>query len=125
MACTPWEAPVHRGKWRPGVRGKVGLIVERPTTQVSSLRAVAKRYRHSWKQQGSGGTASAQDRRPYVQTIVDELIRRFDSRRPRARSFLSDPDMWVQPEVWAEVTSLVTKATAPHEQRGEAGSQRG
>ena len=74
---------------------------------------VAKRYRHPWDQvRADGGrTADQETRELYVRVLAEELVRRFRRRRPRSRSWLTDAEMWVPPDVWAQVTALVEEAS--------------
>ncbi len=72
---------------------------------------VAKRYRHPWDKGEAGPKPNAEDSRLYMQAIADELVRRFDWRRPKTKGMLSDAEMWVQPQVWGEVMSLLTRAS--------------
>ena len=52
--------------------------------------------------------AEAEDRLRYVHAMGTELVRRFGLRS--GRSQLTDAEMWVTPEVWDEVWSLVERA---------------
>lgn len=72
---------------------------------------IAKRYRHPWRAEGRKGPRSSSDFRLSVQAVTQELIRRSEHRRPRTKSFLSDAEMWVPPDVWAEVLALLTEAS--------------
>ena len=72
---------------------------------------VAKRYRHPWEFEGVGPRPSDEDHRLYMQAIAAELVRRFDFRRPKTKQFLSDAEMWVEPEVWDEVLALLLQAS--------------
>jgi DNA-binding transcriptional ArsR family regulator len=86
-----------------------GLVVEAGEERIRG--GVAKRYRHPWKSERAGAAATAQDRRLYMQALAEELVRRFDFRRPRTRSFLSDAEMWVEPAVWQQVLALHEQAS--------------
>jgi DNA-binding transcriptional ArsR family regulator len=85
------------------------LLVEAGEEKIRG--GVAKRYRHPWRSQGTGGKPTSEDKRLYIQAIGDELVRRFDSRRPRTKQFLSDAEMWVEPDTWNEVMALLAKAS--------------
>jgi DNA-binding transcriptional ArsR family regulator len=73
---------------------------------------VARRYRHPWdrtSREGGGPT----DRRTgelYARAMADELVRRFQDRKPRTRSHLTDAELWVTPETWQRVRELVVEA---------------
>lgn len=86
------------------------LLVEAGAEKIRG--GVAKRYRHPWRNEGTGGKATVEDRRLYVRAMADEIVRRFEDRRPRTKTFLSDAEMWVEPEVWDEVLSLLAQASA-------------
>ena len=70
---------------------------------------VARRYRHPWERPGrqSGDRRSAE---LYVRAMADELVRRFQERKPRSRTHLTDAELWVAPETWQRVRALVAEA---------------
>lgn len=74
---------------------------------------IAKRYRHPWdSERPSPAPATDDDHRVYIRAVAEELVRRFDRRRRRTRSVLSDAEMWVSPEVWDQVLDHVQQASA-------------
>lgn len=81
---------------------------------------VAKRYRHPWdrgrdqhgQHQPRRGRVGAAERQAYVRVLAAELVRRSRQTAPRTRSLFTDAEMWVTPEVWAQVMSLVDQASA-------------
>lgn len=72
---------------------------------------VAKKYRHPWERGPSGHSNSAEDRQLYIRAVADEMVRRFAHRRADGRGSLTDAEMWLPPEVWAEVVHLVEQAS--------------
>jgi DNA-binding transcriptional ArsR family regulator len=74
---------------------------------------VAKRYRHPWDRVRDTQQAPAgeEDRELYVRALGEELVRRFRQRRARTRSWLTDAEMWVAPEVWDEVVGHLQEAS--------------
>ena len=74
---------------------------------------LAKRYRHPWDREVPGGPARAEDYLLYVQAAAGELVRRATYRdhevEPRSET---DAELWVDPEVWAEVVDYVERASA-------------
>lgn len=77
---------------------------------------VAKRYRHPWRDTPLDGpdsgdsTASADERRQFLATMLGEVARRYDQRRETDRAVLADAELWVSPEVWDEAGRLLRKA---------------
>jgi DNA-binding transcriptional ArsR family regulator len=87
-----------------------GLVVEAGEEKIRG--GVAKRYRHPWDQADMAGKRpSPEDVAQQVQAMASELVRRFRSREPKGPSWLTDAEMWVAPEVWEEVLSLVHTAS--------------
>jgi DNA-binding transcriptional ArsR family regulator len=80
---------------------------------------IAKRYRHPWEQYRdeahkrprSTGQTSTADRETYVRALAEELVRRSRERTPGSRAWMTDAEMWVAPEVWEQVVSLVEQAS--------------
>lgn len=73
---------------------------------------VAKRYRHPWDAtRPPAGETSPTDQQRYVRAMADELVRRSSLRRPSGSSWLTDAELWVEPQVWDEVNALVIKAS--------------
>ena len=46
----------------------------------------------------------------YVRVLAGELVRRFGLRSRRTRAHLTDAEVWVSPEVWAQAVALVDEA---------------
>jgi DNA-binding transcriptional ArsR family regulator len=77
---------------------------------------VAKRYRHPWDRprtptRSDGRGLGEEERELYVAALAEELVRRYRQRRPGSRSWVTDAEMWVSPEVWQQVGSLVEEAS--------------
>lgn len=70
---------------------------------------VAKRYRHPWDQAEPRTTGAPGDPLHYIRAVSEELVRRFGRRR--SGGLVSDAEMWVAPDVWEEVVSLVRQAS--------------
>lgn len=73
---------------------------------------VAKRYRHPWdaaKQPRTPPTRA--DRRLYIRAVAEELVRRFQRKKPRTKAALTDAEMWVEPEVWVEILDHLATAS--------------
>jgi DNA-binding transcriptional ArsR family regulator len=71
---------------------------------------VAKRYQHPWNQTKMiAADSSPEDYGAYVAAMAQEMTRRYGSRRRPGT--LVDAELWVSPEVWAEVRALVVKAS--------------
>jgi DNA-binding transcriptional ArsR family regulator len=95
------------------VLAEAGEVVEAGVEKIRG--GVAKRYRHPWDRlletpSSAGPDLSDADRVRYVQALGTELVRRFRQRRPGSRSYIADAEMWVSPDVWAQVTALVDEA---------------
>jgi DNA-binding transcriptional ArsR family regulator len=87
-----------------------GLVVEAGEEKIRG--GVAKRYRHPWNQTDMvGPKPTREDAVHYVRVMGDEMVRRYASREEGTRSFLTDAEMWVTPEVWARVEKLVQQAS--------------
>jgi DNA-binding transcriptional ArsR family regulator len=74
----------------------------------------AKRYRHPWeleRVQEPRGRRSPRDAEAYLRAMAEELVRRARSRKRRSRQQLTDAELWVTPEVWAEAVHLVAEAS--------------
>jgi DNA-binding transcriptional ArsR family regulator len=78
---------------------------------------VAKRYRHPWDDHPSytegpaPSPSSDEDRDLYVRALAEELVRRSRLRAPGTRQALTDAELWVRPDVWKQVSSLVEEAS--------------
>lgn len=46
----------------------------------------------------------------HVRALAEELVRRFGQRKDRTPAQLTDAELWVTPEVWQRVSSLVGEA---------------
>jgi DNA-binding transcriptional ArsR family regulator len=87
-----------------------GLVVEAGEEKIRG--GVAKRYRHPWEQADMRGKRpSPEDVAQQVHAMASELVRRFGSREPMTPSWLTDAEMWVAPDVWEQVLSLVEQAS--------------
>jgi DNA-binding transcriptional ArsR family regulator len=74
---------------------------------------IAKRYRHPWQQpERPTSKPSAGDLVLHLRAMAEELVRRGAMRRPATKTFTSDAEMWVAPEVWEEVEDLVRRAAS-------------
>ena len=91
-----------------------GLLVIASEENVRGGRA--KRYRHVWDApRAAGATPRAEaDAQHYVRVLADAIPARFADRRLGAPdgTHLTDADLWVAPDVWARVVSLVGEASA-------------
>ena len=70
---------------------------------------VAKRYRHVWDSKPS--SLSVGDPEQQVRAMANEMVRRFQLREER-KSFLTDAELWVTPEVWERARDLLQEASA-------------
>ena len=92
-----------------------GHVVE--AGEVKIRGGVAKRYRHPWDaaRKAKPGKPqnvqpSLEDHRMYVETLIQELVRRHAQRVP-GRHFMTDAEMWVTPEVWEQVVGHLRDAS--------------
>jgi len=84
-----------------------GLVVEAGEERIRG--GVAKRYRHPWEAtEPTGSPGAPEDAERYVRAMAQELVRRF-SRRERPGS-LTDAELWVEPDVFERVRSMVHEA---------------
>ena len=87
-----------------------GLVVEAGEEKIRG--GVAKRYRHPWDRPSTDGPKpSPEETQNYVRAMGEEMERRFRQRQPDTRSFLTDAELWVTPEVWSRVEKLVQQAS--------------
>ena len=88
-----------------------GAVVEAGEEKIRG--GVAKRYRHPWDDyRASHATpASPEDGEVYVRAMAEELVRRFAGRARRTPTMTTDAELWVSPEVWQEVRSMVEQAS--------------
>jgi DNA-binding transcriptional ArsR family regulator len=96
------------------VLADAGAVVEAGEEKIRG--GVAKRYRHPWEEYDTrggerGAATRAEDGEVYVRAVAEELVRRFRERAPQTPSMTTDAEMWVTPEVWDEVRSLVERAS--------------
>ena len=89
-----------------------GLLVIASEENVRGGRA--KRYRHVWDAPTAGAPLDEADAQHYVRVLADAIQARFADRRPGAPdgTHLTDADLWVEPDVWTRVVSLVGEASA-------------
>lgn len=84
-----------------------GLVVEAGEERIRG--GVAKRYRHPWDDPGPRLAHDSPDAERYVRAMADELVRRYGRRlRPGG---LTDAELWVEPEVFERVRSMVHEAS--------------
>jgi DNA-binding transcriptional ArsR family regulator len=86
-----------------------GLLVEAGEEKIRG--GVAKRYRHPWDADISDPRSTPEDRALYVRAMAEELVRRATFRKQGTTSRLTDAELWVTPEVWAQATALVEQAS--------------
>jgi DNA-binding transcriptional ArsR family regulator len=90
---------------------ETGLLVIAGEEEVRGGRA--KKYRHPWDRTGrdAARTASEADRQAYVSVLAAAIPARYAERGGPGPQLFTDADLWVEPEVWAEVLDLVTPAS--------------
>jgi DNA-binding transcriptional ArsR family regulator len=75
----------------------------------------AKRYRHPWDAHLDASApqprVAEEDRDRYVRAVADELVRRSRRRRTPSRQLIADAELWVTPEVHAQVFALLDEAS--------------
>lgn len=88
-----------------------GLLVIDGEVKVNG--GVAKKYRHPWDAKEEGGPYPEADRLAEVRTLAEAIPRRYAHRLQGEKTpgLLSDIDTWVEPEVWSQVTELLTQAS--------------
>lgn len=86
------------------------LLVEAGEEKVRG--GVAKKYRHRWDAPGLDKSHDSGDPALSLRVISEELVRRYGLRRRNREQLVSDAEMWVTPQVWEEVVSLVRRASA-------------
>lgn len=102
-----------------------GLLVIAGEQNVRGGRA--KKYRHPWDAELATGKtddtgtpdsgASDADQDAYVRAFADMIPRRFRQRSNESQTLLTDAELWVTPETWAEVRELLFRASRiVHEQ---------
>ena len=95
------------------VLADAGEVVEAGEEKIRG--GVARRYRHPWDRvrpspAAGPGARGQEEREMHVRALAEELVRRFGRRKDRTRAQLTDAELWVTPEVWEQVTSLVAEA---------------
>jgi DNA-binding transcriptional ArsR family regulator len=99
---------------------KLEAVGELTVTGEERIRGgVAKRYRHQWRASPVATYKPKGSRRPadasgFVRAAADALVRRYahrDTRRGAGRSSLTDAELWVTPETYAEVHALLEQAS--------------
>ena len=71
---------------------------------------VAKLYRHPWDRDRHADDDASTDRST-VDAFAAELIRRAGQRAPGRQAF-TDAELWVEPQLWAEVVRAVGEASS-------------
>jgi DNA-binding transcriptional ArsR family regulator len=84
-----------------------GLLVVEGEERIRG--GVAKRYRHVWDREPA--SLSVGDPEQQVRAMANEMVRRFQLREKR-KSFLTDAELWVTPEVWERARDLLQEASA-------------
>ena len=94
------------------VLAEAGAVVEAGEEKIRG--GVAKRYRHPWDRYRAEGRGAArpEDGDVYVRAMTDELVRRFGERARGTRGWTTDAELWVPPEVWERVVSLLEEASS-------------
>lgn len=87
-----------------------GEVVEAGEEQIRG--GVAKRYRYPHELRGEHAEhrSGPEDQLVYARALGRELERRIRDRKPRTKSFSSDLEGWVTPEVWERAQALLTEA---------------
>jgi DNA-binding transcriptional ArsR family regulator len=93
------------------VLADAGAVVEAGEEKIRG--GVAKRYRHPWDEYRSTARTSArpEDGQVYARAMAEELVRRFGQRAQDTPAMTTDAELWVTPQVWEEVRSLVKQAS--------------
>jgi DNA-binding transcriptional ArsR family regulator len=93
------------------VLAEAGELVEAGEEKIRG--GVARRYRHPWDRRTDDDrpVATEAEREQYVRALAAELVRRFQTRRPRSHASLTDAELWVAPEVWDRAVALVEEAS--------------
>ena len=94
------------------VLADAGEVVEAGEERIRG--GVARRYRHPWDRvrpsPAGAGARGQEEREMHVRALAEELVRRFGQRKDRTPVQLTDAELWVTPEVWQRVSSLVEEA---------------
>lgn len=89
------------------VLARAGELVEAGEEKVRG--GIAKKYRHPWREVYEKPSTHL-PRELYLKALGAELVRRDRERQPGTPGLTADAEMWVQPDVWAEVMDLVGRA---------------
>ncbi|HET6626576.1 MAG TPA: helix-turn-helix domain-containing protein [Nocardioidaceae bacterium] len=92
------------------VLADAGLLVEAGEEKVRG--GVAKKYRHHWDLPGLDTPDGTADPALSLRVISEDLVRRYAMRRRNRKQIISDAEMWVTPETWAQVVDLVKQASS-------------
>jgi DNA-binding transcriptional ArsR family regulator len=90
------------------VLAQAGEVV--PDGEESVRGGVAKKYRHPWLELRDTSRPPV-DMNQHVRAMGQELTRRYTSRKPRTGAAMTDAEMWVSPDTWAEVMRLIGEAS--------------
>lgn len=71
---------------------------------------VAKLYRHAWESERAGAASDVAARQQFVRMLAAELVRR-DVERGSGPATDTDAELWVEPELWADVVKAVGEAS--------------
>jgi DNA-binding transcriptional ArsR family regulator len=86
-----------------------GLVV---VAEERSIRGgVAKIYRHPHEVASPVRRPGPGADRLFAQALAAELVRRADLRKAQGRGTSTDAELWVEPEIWAEVVEAMTRAS--------------
>ncbi|MDO9377806.1 MAG: helix-turn-helix domain-containing protein [Nocardioidaceae bacterium] len=87
-----------------------GQVVEAGTETIRG--GTAKRYRHPWDGAAELRPLEDGDFPLYLQAVAAEMVRRGALREPGRRGCTTDAELWVEPQVWAEVLEQVDAAAS-------------
>ncbi|AKU18264.1 ArsR/SmtB family transcription factor [Luteipulveratus mongoliensis] len=98
------------------VLAKSGHLKEVGTEKVRG--GVAKKYAYASEAEqvarraGKRTTPDPEGWRLQIEAFSQELRRRIAARKPGGKGNITDAELWVTPDVWAQVTELVHEASA-------------
>jgi DNA-binding transcriptional ArsR family regulator len=72
---------------------------------------VAKRYRYETGRKSAGHAENQRDHRLLYAAVAAELRRRSDHVRTDRRKHMTDAELWVDPETWADIRDRVNAAS--------------
>lgn len=91
------------------VLAAAALVVEAGEERIRG--GVAKRYRHPWQDDSvQQGVRPAGGGRMFVEAMASELLRRFALRDATLSQTNCDAEVWVDPQAWGQVRSMVAEA---------------